>query len=316
MDALKLAFDTLIVGALALPWLALLARMYFEPSAPGTSGYRLALLEALPEHTRDAIAGVLVFAIGYLLGAAVTRISDNFFSDEIWHILPTEAAIRLSVYQHEYCEVHDSLSKFRPDLNLPLELGHATTAEGVLCSNASIEIKTHVVTELFRIQENRLLLAGQDKIVRLNEFHDQITILRGSTLNGIALLVLSAFGICACYRSRFPGMPHRILSYIPAFAFAAYGLLSLGLRLRLSPRAPFAVSYHTPPLAELVLILFGVAGICHPGRTAPEDVRLYRNIWVLGLVLSIVVFGAWWWAEALYDEQVLHSYLLAGAQQH
>jgi hypothetical protein len=38
MDALKLAFDTLIVGALALPWLAVLLRMYVAPEITGYRG--------------------------------------------------------------------------------------------------------------------------------------------------------------------------------------------------------------------------------------------------------------------------------------
>jgi hypothetical protein len=307
MDSLKFAFDTLIVGALALPWLVLFVRMFFEQAPAGTPDNQLAWIGPLPEHTREAVASVLVFALGYFLGSAVTRISNNLFDDELWRVLPTESAIRASVYAHEYCDIHVSLKK--ADLNLPLELGHATKAEDALCAAAD-DIKQRVVTELFRTQESRLLLAGEDKIARLKEYHDQIIILRGSILNGTVLLVLSGYGICACYRAQLPGGRKRLIWYTPAFLLLAYGLFSLCLHLlEFRSNTVVAVPYHAPPLAEFVLILFGITGFADCRRTEKEDLRLYRNVWVLALVLSTLAYGGWWWTEVMYDNQVIHSNL-------
>jgi len=305
MDSLKFAFDTLIVGALALPWLALFVRMYFVQSA--TADSRLAIVSALPEHTREAVASVLIVALGYFLGAAATRISNNFFNDELWFALPTESSIRASVYDREYCNVHSALKSY--NVNLPLVLGHAAAAETAVCTAVG-EVRRHVVTELFRIQEGRLLLAGEDKLARLKEFHDQIIILRGSALNGTALAVLSLFGLCACYRARFSDRLRRAISYLPALALLGYGLFSLYRHFAdYHPRAAHGFPYEDPPLAELVLILFAICGFLVCRRTSKEDLRVYRNTWILAVVLTLIAHGAWWWTEVLYNEQVIHSSL-------
>lgn len=89
MDALKFAFEILIVGALALPWLAILIRMFVdEPVAedrkapdprhpwrrPPTDDGPFHL-SVVPESVRSAAAAAFVVAIGYLLGSSVSRIS-------------------------------------------------------------------------------------------------------------------------------------------------------------------------------------------------------------------------------------------------
>jgi hypothetical protein len=312
MDSLKFAFDTLIVGALALPWLALFMRMFFEPSPAPSPETRLAFLSALPDHTREAVAGVLIVALGYFLGSAVTRISNDFFNDELWFILPTESAIRTSVYSKEYCNVHTALKTL--NVNLPLVLGHAAVAENAVCT-ATGEYRRHVVSELFRIQEGRLLLAGEDKLTRLKEFHDQIVILRGSVLNGTVLAVLSLFGICACYRVRFSGRLRQAICYLPAGALLAYGLFSLARHFSDLWKAGTSFPYDDPPLAELVLILLGICGFLVCRRTSKEDLRVFRNVWILAVVLSLIAYGAWWWTEVMYDEQVIHSNLQASVSQ-
>ena len=103
MDTLKVAFDTLIVGALALPWLVVLLRMYVSP-AVGTLDWPPAGLSVLPKETRAAVFSVVIVAFGYILGSAVSRISDDFFGDDELVRLPTEPSIRAKVYYSEYCQ--------------------------------------------------------------------------------------------------------------------------------------------------------------------------------------------------------------------
>ena len=104
MEALKFAFNTLVIGALALPWLAVLLRMYISPGTDGKAGGPWAVVSALPEHGREAVLSVTILALGYFLGVAVSRISDDFFGeDDLWS-LPTEPSIREDVYYHEYCD--------------------------------------------------------------------------------------------------------------------------------------------------------------------------------------------------------------------
>src|SRR5208282_5369763 len=115
MDALKFAFEILIVGALALPWLAILIRMFSPEAASQKPANSLRVfLSVVPEHAQDAVTAVVIIAMGYLLGSAVSRISRNFFNDELWGSLPTENQIRDGVYRDEYCG-----AKLLSDLQLP-----------------------------------------------------------------------------------------------------------------------------------------------------------------------------------------------------
>jgi hypothetical protein len=276
--------------------------MFLKPIGSSPFGNKLALIEVLPDHTRETVASVLVIAIGYFLGSAVIRISETFFNDELWRALPTESSIRASIYRHEYCDIHGALKDL--DLNLPLELGHAAKAEQALCSgNVDHEPQiTAVTTELFRVQEARLLLDGEDKTVRLKEFHDQIVVLRGGLLNGVVLFLLSLFGICACYRARSRNGLQRTIFYLPTSALLAYGLFSLGKHI--SKGLPIGGD---PPLAELILILLGFFGLLACNENGAAELRFFRNIWCIAAVLSLIAYGAWWWTEVRYDEHVIHS---------
>jgi len=64
--------------------------------------------------------------------------------------------------------------------------------------------------------------------------------------------------------------------------------------------------HRDPPLAEGLLILLGVGGLFVP--VADDNPRLFRNLWLMGLVLTLIAYGAWWWTEVLYDQQVIHSF--------
>ena len=61
-----------------------------------------------------------------------------------------------------------------------------------------------------------------------------------------------------------------------------------------------------PPLAEAVLILHGVRGLCL--RLKDDNPRLFRNVCLIAGVLAIIAYGSWWWTEVMYDQQVIHSF--------
>src|SRR6266446_4051919 len=81
MEALRIAFDTIIVGALALPWLAIIVRVLFPGFSTRKPEETIKLLTVVPEHTREAVASVLLVAVAYFVGSAVTRVADDFFDD-------------------------------------------------------------------------------------------------------------------------------------------------------------------------------------------------------------------------------------------
>jgi hypothetical protein len=302
MEAFKLAFDTLIVGALALLWLALVARMFF---ATPFGGIHIELMSLLPAKTRDAVAGILVFAIGYFLGSVVIRISEEFFDDELWLGAPAESSVRLSVYQYEYCSIHKWIGK-KPSLDLPQDFGETDAA---LCpanqgSAPDPETKrTQLISEVFRAQEARALQAGEDKIARLREYHDQRVVLRGSAFNGLVLVVLSGFGYWACYREKL----RVVISHIPAVLVLGYGFFSLyGHLFTKHGGGPL---YLDPPLAEFVVILLGFAGLASYHKAGEKDVRLYASVFISAIVLTALAYLGWWMTEIRYDFQVIHTFI-------
>ena len=99
MDALKFAFEILLVGALALPWLALLIRV-FSPDGSGPIDVLQSFLPVVPGKHKDAVAAMVIIAIAYFLGSAVSRLSLNVVNDdELMQLLPTEDQIREAVYR-------------------------------------------------------------------------------------------------------------------------------------------------------------------------------------------------------------------------
>jgi hypothetical protein len=301
MEFLKFAFDTLIVGVLALPWLAIFIRMFAPGIFLDEPGKTFPLLTALPEHTREAIASAMIVALGYLLGSAISRTSGDFFDDEFWGGLPTESAIRKSVYADEYCGKENVFLAQK----LPGELIHPHPP--ALCAaKPGLIGDPGIILEYFRRQEATLLLAGGEKNARLKEFHDQIVVLRGATMNGLILFVSSIFGYCAEIRRGLTWRNIRKpLSFMPAWGLVLYGCWSIRHHFHeLGDSHP--MPYSDPPLAELVLVVLGTLGLL--AASHDEHPRFYRNACLLALVVTMIAYGGWWWTEVIYDQQVIHSF--------
>ncbi len=74
MGALAIAFDITIVGALALSWVLLVVRLLFV-----NGENRLGkVLDWVKDQEQPAVVGVLLFAMTYTLGSAVSRIGRIF----------------------------------------------------------------------------------------------------------------------------------------------------------------------------------------------------------------------------------------------
>jgi len=103
MAALSIAFDIIIVGALALPWVLLVIHLFFSTTVSRVSS----LLHWVAKQKQPAVAGVLLFAMTYSLGSVVSRIAQDFFDDDDLHIHAfhrlfrvgvTESSIRTNVF--------------------------------------------------------------------------------------------------------------------------------------------------------------------------------------------------------------------------
>ena len=83
MGALTIAFDTTIVGALALPWVASWPSTCFFWRGRAASKCCCA---GCRRQNQPAVAGVLLFAMTYTLGSAVSRMAQDFFNDNDLHV--------------------------------------------------------------------------------------------------------------------------------------------------------------------------------------------------------------------------------------
>lgn len=208
MEALKLAFDTVIVGALALPWLAFILDLALRPRNVGKyqvwslwsflKGKAVKMGITIP----SAVAGVLLFVAAYFVGVVVTRASGDFFNDEMPRPLPTEDHIRTAAYCDltYIVEDKDGITKLideakrRPPAPAPKAEKTATektTADP--CGETKEAEKA--IQRLFQVQEAALLLEGGDKTDRLNQLHSQILVLRGAAFNGLLTFMLCLFGL-------------------------------------------------------------------------------------------------------------------------
>ncbi len=325
MDALKFAFEILIVGALALPWLAMLIRAFSPVSAGGDSEHQFdslrLSLSVIPADARPTVSLALLVATGYLLGSAVSRVSRSVFNDELLMNFPTEDKIRAEVYYNEYCT-----ERLLGDLSFPeIVLHTSSNIPEALCARDDGVAKpkdnerllrlrkwgmarlipdpfSRRVEEIFSLQEGKLLLSGEDKVARLKQYYDQITVLRGASLNGAILFFLSVFGVLGGLRARWRWT--RLLNaatFVPGLLITLYAAYSLWFH----SREKLDVLFSEPPLAELVFLLLGVIGlfIVARARYAPY----YLPTAAVAAVLAIISFGGWWWTEVMYDLQVIHS---------
>src|SRR5208283_3943466 len=103
MGAFSIAFDIIIVGALALPCVLLVIHLFF----PDNQSSITKLLGCVKDQNQPAVAGVLLFAMTFSLGSAMSRIAQDFFDDDDLHIQVdghlfrarvTETSIRSEVY--------------------------------------------------------------------------------------------------------------------------------------------------------------------------------------------------------------------------
>lgn len=371
MGALAIAFDTTIVGALALPWIVLFVHLfYFEGE---NRIYQL--LHWIKQQQLTAVAGVILFAVAYTLGSGVSRIAQDFFNDNdlfvhvgrhLFRDGTTEDHIIAKVYCDGYdgnllaaggnppllrkigtfayeksvaCKKGDSLPQAADAngggqnaclceeiLKWKLIRGHSNRGSAkpdASAGNAAQDLPfaeeddeskedefSQTAVDIFGVEENELLLKGEDNTERLRQFHDQIMVLRGAAFNG---LVATAFCLFAWGANVRRDQPRSWLRWI--LALVPLVLLLVGwnsIRHHLAERSP-----SDPPYMEFSVIVTGCAGawfLWRPlhHRRLGEKCRWPRWRWtglvVLSCVLTTAAILGWWATEVIYAQQVIYAY--------
>lgn len=308
MGALRIAFDTIIVGTLALPWLVFAADLFFLEDQNDDHRVKVAW-KFVTKEVHPAVAGVMLFAVAYLLGSAISRSAQDFFNDDdLSSLSPTEDKIRTAEYCNQDTGIRDTFKEITSgdfDKLCP-STGPRTGKRGV-CDYAfgrfCVKYSDDVVSQtqrVFRLQEAALLLNGEDKTGRLRQFHDEIMVLRGAAFDGVLASVFCLFGWCA----KKGVATRRLLALVPA-SFSALGLYSLYVHCQ-------RTGVNEAPFMELTLILLGVAGLV--ALRKGEQRRWYGPGLLLSLLLlTAIACLAWWRTEVLYDRQVVYSFY---AQSH
>src|SRR5438034_4314132 len=154
MEALKIAFDAIVVGSSALPWVAMLGYLFLGEARVSKAWQRMR--DSLPQ-IPATLGTVLLFVVAYLLGSAVSRVSGDFFNDEDLRIPITEDSIRASVY----CAKSEDLQLARDaawQLSLPSEVMKDCHPSATIEEQCKSDVRM-----LFQLQEGALILKGTDK---------------------------------------------------------------------------------------------------------------------------------------------------------
>jgi hypothetical protein len=310
VEALKLAFDTIIVGALALPWLAM-GIYLFLGSKKGPEGP----LERLWTHYTTiqdkipaAAGAVLLFAITYSLGAAVSRVSSDFFNDEDLYIPITEDRIRATVFCADDQRKFFAALANQTDLQFPPEITPKSFAtncaaeppEGRKARAEQIIYRREQAEQIFHVQESALLLVAGDRLETLNQLHAQIAVLRGAAFNGLILSALCLFGLGATQQAKHP------VAWIIPIVFLAAGGTSMW-----NHSTTHGFRLNDPPFMECTLLILSLtAGVVMFNRVPQRSYGVYL---LESLLMTAIAYFGWWWSEVLYDRQVLHMFY---AQAH
>jgi hypothetical protein len=330
MDAFKIALETVFVGVLALPWLALAAQLFFPDLSLPEMSERKGWLTTLKAIKSDTVAypvvGILSVAMVYTLGAAVSRLAQDFFSDDDlrWH-LPTEDEIRASVYCDEKYSpwvVDDSGASF-PDgsvgsLQIRLLCRRLSAASDKREHKRERDSIIDQMQRTFHLQEAALLLAGDDKVSRIRLLHQQLNVLRGAAFDGIIACLMCLFGWCAHEEKEWKRWPWEILG-VGLFGYAFYSLawnhlqVSGPRNLFLHPSSLFRPP-DDPPFMEFTLLLVAALG-CY---AIARGVKCAWPRWTIlaSLLFTALAYSGWYWTEILYDQLIMQSFYAGYSGQH
>jgi hypothetical protein len=304
MDALKIALETIFVGALALPWLILAAQLFFPElslaKAADFDGWLAKVWSIKSEVAGYTVVGVLAVAMAYTVGAAVSRLAGDFFNDDdLFLHLPTEDQIRASVYCEEseivlveirvpLQETYDPCPK--TTRRLWFRGGHANDEPS----------RSDVIRKIFSLQEISLLLLGEDKTSRLRLFRQQIVILQGVAFDGLIMCLLCVLG----WNAKQSWGVWRWLLPIGLFIWTA-GAFWNHFHLFQNHQF-FQGSLDDPPLLELTWLLLAVGAAYAVWKGTKGSWP--QGAGVVSFLLAALAYSGWYWTEILYNQLVIYSF--------
>jgi hypothetical protein len=333
MGALTIAFDIILVGVLALPWVVLLIHLFCFEGENRVGSF----LAWLKKQQQPAAVGVILFAMAYTLGSAVSRVAQDFFNDsdlrlQVGGLLLHESVTEGRILTRVYCG--------RDDNHLLLAgTGNPALAEKIkdfqdqksLCSLPLAGLTFYryeekddefieTVADIFGLQEDALMVKGGDYTVRLRQLHDQVMVLRGAAFNGVIGLFLCLFALGAALRREKPrSWLSLVLVPVPVLLFAVALIAAVN---HFEEHLPA-----DPPYMEFTLLFLSLAGAWliwrRPSPRTREQARAkeadsgtkcswQREHWaglvVLSAILTAATFLGWWSTEVLYGKQVVYSY--------
>jgi hypothetical protein len=157
MGALTIAFDTTIVGALALSWVLLVIHLFFLDGENGLEGF----LGRVKNQLQPAAAGVLLFALTYTLGSIVSRTAKDFFDDDDLHVeVGGRDVVRDDAGGHQAAADDNAGGDNGQKVRVPGHLFRVGVTEG--------RILTRVYCDS---SKNGLLVAGQENPVLAKRVH-------------------------------------------------------------------------------------------------------------------------------------------------
>jgi hypothetical protein len=316
MGSFGIAFDTIIVGALALPWVFLVVHLFFPQNEKNIGG----ILDWVNKQNQPAVAGILLFAMAYPLGSVVSRIAQDCFDDDDLYVeVPGQFLLRVGVtttgtriLTHVFCEEEDQglISQTLID-SLRERHGKKDPCpyKGkwmVPQSHLWISQAEGTAIDVFHLEEGALLLQGTDKNERVRQFHDERMVLRGAAFDGFVAFSLCLFWWSSERRSK--------LRYAVPFAYLIPGEVALYNHLFRER------SESNPPLLEFTLLVLALAGLYLVWKRRPRGKasggeageqkttgHIRTSYLVLSLLLTVTAFLGWQATEVLYDQQVIYS---------
>ncbi|HTA67143.1 MAG TPA: hypothetical protein VK776_02650 [Bryobacteraceae bacterium] len=295
MDAFKLAFETVIVGLFALPWLWVMIDLV-NPNFFNSFGMRR-LSAFIPSELRASAIGLSLFSLVYLLGSMMTPVAREFFNDPdmLGRVLPTDKKIQAQNYK-KIREVTTSGLLARAKLGLV----HAPETKAIVDD----------MSAKFQQDESTVLLRGPDACERLNRLHEQMTVLRGAAFSAFALMVLCGFAWCGRFSNQptvigwslFLGQQSRRLAAL-TLSSAIILVAGWGLWKDMSKLATGNM-----PIAELVLLILGGFGFYVLIWGTRSRLRFHGSAFVFALCFSLLCYTGYGCTERSYDLEVLYSY--------